>query len=234
MGKRKSKTGKQKQAKAAGKQFGVSVKSKGRHDAQKVTVLSSSSSRSVVVAVTVDKNNTKKPQPPPKSNQPFPHLKMSRKNKKQLQKKTSPHYSKSLFGKEMQSAQERSWMVHHPKAIPQTPFRATPATLIINDAHKSTQRLLMEATQQVDTGMQGIGSRHQMTMTTQSSSMALLYQEQSVPLSETTQTNPWAALQEADSSEEDDILQATVKQPLLFAFAPPSFAVNAHDVDPDL
>jgi hypothetical protein len=249
MAKRKSKTGKQKQAKAAGKKFGVSVK-KGR-DQPKITMLSASTSTTVVAkkqdggAAT---NNNKMGDIKTKGFTPFPH----RNNKKNMSKKLNRNQKKNghhnptnnAFGKEMQSAQERSWVQHSrdkEKKNRSMPSFA-PATLIVDDHKKSTQRLMEEATTQVSTGMQGIGAGLVQQVrqdyptsfggNNQLQVLAAQYQSEEQPsLLETN--NPWAALDQGDSDDEEEQMAKAPPAPKLFQFAPPSFAVG-DDVDPDL
>jgi hypothetical protein len=241
MAKRKSKTGKQKQAKAAGKKFGVSVK-KGR-DQPKITMLSASSSTTVVVkkkqldGAPIKAGDIKK-----KGFTPFPHH--NKKNTKKLnrnQKKNGQHNpTNNAFGKEMQSAQERSWVQHSRDKEKKTMPTLTPATLIVDDHKKSTQRLMEEATNQVSSGMQGIGAglvqqvRQDYPLgrtTNQLQVLAAQYRSEEQP-SPLETNNPWAALHQGDSDDDDE--EEMVKPaPRVFQFAPPSFVVD-DDVDPDL
>lgn len=133
MGKKKSKTGKQKQAKASRK-FGVAVKQGKREQTRFV----------------------RNPKPRPQNNA------LSKQSINVVSNQVSNIISRKTrdpehveFDRQMASVQERT----RPRAkVKRHPLALAPATLVVDDKDKSTSRLLEETTARMKEGLDGIGS----------------------------------------------------------------------------
>lgn len=119
-----------------------------------------------------------------------------------------------------------------------------PATLIVDDKHKSTSRLLDETTSQIHQGLHGIGSssslqpRSSLSLAAASGGTAWSATDTSEPC-ELKSNNPYAALGAGDSDDEEEQQQVALPTLPLFRLAPPSFVMGGNnndddDVDPDL
>lgn len=216
MGKKKSKTAKQKQVT---KKFGgLSVKKGGGRE-----------QGTVVLAPT---NKAKAP------------LKKSAANKRLRQARPENPNKSGLLGKkdefrvQMKSMQERNTYerINKNKGKAKS-LQLAPATLITNDKSKSTQQLVGEATTQIH-GMNGIGQQQQQFQQfpfTPSNRLQVMaaqihdaWTEEESPLEA---DNPYASLHQADSDDEEE--QQTKKAPL-FQFAPASFGLPSTTIDDDL
>jgi hypothetical protein len=207
MGKKKSKTGKQKQAKAS-KKFGVAVKQGKREHGQFVlnpkqrpqNNASSSSSSSKQCRNVVPNERT---------------------NNVSDRKARDPEHVE--FDRQMASAQERT---RRPgtKGKGQT-LALAPATLVVDDKEKSTFRLLEETTVRFQQGFESIGNG---PLTKKLPTWAV---DDDQPTSLEVD-NPYAVLG-GDSTDEEGCAQPPLP---LFRFAPPTLLVAAtqDDVDPDL
>jgi hypothetical protein len=143
-----------------------------------------------------------------------------------------PKSKRDDFDLEMKSLVERSMPVKkatHAIAL-------APATLLVHNSEKSTARLVHEAVESVQGGMAGIGQQ----LTTNPLHVVAARQRWTAPATgHETGTNPYSALDQHDGCDEDEL--PVLQKPLLFQFAPPSFALHSarrddtdDDNDPDL
>ena len=219
MGKKRSKTSKQKQAKAASKQFGVSIK-KGSGGRERAAVALLENSQKI------KQNLRNKASLETRRKQTKNHVTQPN-NDKNHTKNDFEEQFKSLEARHQNTTSKQSSVKH-------TTLNLTPATFVVDDTEKSTQRLVQEATSKVQS-LEGIGEKNMTSSLLQESTMFQPLQSsvaaawtQASSLLESN--NPYAVLHQADSDEEKE---KPLSNPVLFQFAPPSFTV-AQDVDPDL
>jgi hypothetical protein len=218
MGKKRSKTSKQKQVKAASKQFGVSIKKgSGGRERSAVALLENSQK--------IKQNFRKKASLETWRKQVKNHVTQPN-NDKNRTKNDFEEQFKSLEARHQNDTSKQSSVKH-------TTLNLTPATFVVDDTEKSTQRLVQEATSKVQS-LEGIGEKNMTSSLLQESTMFQPLQSSAAAawtdVSPLESNNPYAVLHQADSDEEEEKSQSN---PVLFQFAPPSFTV-AQDDDPDL
>lgn len=240
MGKKKSKIAKKKQAKQAqaSRKFGVLVKkgTGGREQSLQVVMNHGDNAKQ-------NKRNGKKYTVKSKFVAASPS--------KTLSQKAARNEEHDDFTRQMASAQERQeakQLNTKKKKAQQAQVSFKPATLIVDDKHKCTSRLMQETTTHLASGLNGIGN------TVQRSTLSLAAYASSGGWTTDSNTNhdetstlesdnPYAALDNGDDSDEEQQLhQELMEAPTLplFRLAPPSFAINGSnginddDVDPDL
>jgi hypothetical protein len=204
MGKKKSKTGKQKQAKASRK-FGVAVKQGKREQTQFVLN--------------------------PKRLQNHASLSCAKQSKNVVPNESTSNVSGSKsrdpehveFDRQMASAQERTR--RNGTKVKRQTLAFAPATLVVDDKEKSTSRLLEETTVRVQQGFDGIGNgplpKRLPTWPVDANPPASL-----------DVGNPYAVLG-GDSSDEEGFAPPPLPL-FRFAPPTFSIATTQHDVDPDL
>lgn len=227
MGKKRSKTSKQKQARASKTFGGVSIK-KGGTQKQSPLVLEASKSR-------IAKSHGKKSIKFSYIKAPLP---IQKKNEEQAD-----------FDRQLESMEERQWCKNRKiqKKKNKSILTLTPATLLVSNAEKSTMQLIEEATTGVQ-ALQDIG-KEQTPQTTSNRLQVLAAQQRAAwtreaALEEEKSQNAFAVLQQHDSDDDhgwgdDHDTNTRQKAPPLFQLAPPSFGVpvvqdDDDDVDPDL
>lgn len=242
MGKKRSKTAKQKQAKAANrpdKKFGgVSVKKGGGRSKNDVIMIETTSNSKYK---TNNKNNKKR-----MNGFKFEQLSSTSKHKKDAEHEE--------FDRQMASTQKRHLKKsgHFTSTVP----TFAPATLCIDDSTKSTTQLLQETTTKIQAaGIGGSAVHHPppSTLLLQQSSLARATNASNT-WSATHNTsitsilesnNPYAVLEGHDSDDDDDDDEhhgGATQQPLMFRLAPPTFSLETNkntreheeDIDPDL
>lgn len=249
MGKKRSKVSKQKQAKATAasrsRKFGVSVKKGGGREQTTALVLDSKKKQP-------RSNATKSINKPVKPQAPW--LGKDSPNQKP---RSHEDEEQADFDRQFASMEERQKALASKKSgkkkgsVIMPTF--APATLIIDDAQKSTARLMEEATSRVqafqdigqqvttnsglDTQVMSNSNKLQLLAAQQRATWNMAEAEENVP---TSVNNAFSALQE-DSDNEWENPEETAPAPL-FQFAAPSFGLpqavpttnNQEDDDPDL
>ena len=223
MGKRKSKTSKQKQAKSAKRLAKVFSKKLGISDEDKMALSSSSKPRPKKASRTADKMKF--------ASASKAQIKRLQRKKKAL---TSPEEEE--FRRQQASLVERElsieWKRNRPKKTNNkktAPMDFAPASFAATDAEKPTQRLVEEAAAQVHT-MQGIGTANFIPLAGSSlQAMAAAGQSWSAEGEIPKTSNPWAVL----NDEEEESARPPTMAPASFQFAPASFSLG-DNVDPDL
>lgn len=225
MAKKRSKTAKQKQAKAA-RQFGVSVKKGGGRE-------------KVDAAVMVDASQKKKKKNGRKwATKPnLDDTSTTAKKKNQSPSNEQSDFLNQMKGLEERRVWQRNRAVNDKKAQTQQ-VQLAEATLVIDDRKKSTQRLVHETEERLTVGMNGIGVQQQSSVFYPTNKLQVMAAQQRDAWAEEDKIletdNPYAALEIGDSDDDGEEKVMLKPQVSLFQFAPPSFAVGVTDVDPDL
>lgn len=239
MGKKRSKTAKQKQAKASrrDKKFGTLV------------VKGGTKTKSVGgnVQLTIDhKSSNKKKRNNHNNNTKSNKNKMdgSAQFSSPLQREKKQDQEHDDFDRQMASAQDR----HHHAA--NTNNRSNnhnngmapsfaPATLCIDDSKKSTTRLMEETTGRIHDGLSGIGGTlpqptHQKSSLQQATSATNVWSAHNTTNNTPSvleRDNPYAVLEGHDSSDDEDHGDAHYRQEQptlpLFRLAPPTFSLQS-------